>query len=269
MANLTKKQIVDEIIKLGGKDDKSLMRETKAELIRILDIKKINKKENEKMPKTNQPKFELKKDFFIGQKDCVQHKWGKKTKAKEAVPAVPAIEEKFNDEGELIQGAMKAVPAKPAVKASTEMYMRCLSREIAEQFIARMQDQGLEPNYDGDIFEEDFKGETVYTVAFAHEDIKVVRAAMKAAKSKSLDGYNGVAMKDIKAKAAALKKEKAAAKAAAKAEKAAALAEAEEKPKTKKKAAPKKSAPKKEELPSKDTDDEFDDDGWPGEELEE
>ena len=67
-------------------------------------------------------------------------KRGGKIAGNKAIAAVEAV------------AAIAAVAAKPEVLESSEIYLRCLTLEIANECIARIQDQGIAINYDDMIF---------------------------------------------------------------------------------------------------------------------
>lgn len=245
MKDLIKKEIVAQIIKLGGKDYKALMRETKSELLRILEIKQNEEKEN----MANKEKLELKKGFVVGARDA-KLQMGNLRKAKEAVPAVKAVKavlEKKDKDGNITQeavAAVKAVPAKEAQPQIQQVHLDCVSEEVMQEVRARMADQGFEDKFDGQIIMADNR----FRLTFEAEAAQPIRAAFKAVKA--ADGYNKEGMDKIKEQN----------KADAKVKKDAEKAEKAKEEKAKEKEAPKEE--KKDESADEG-------DGWPGEDFDE
>lgn len=202
-------------------------------------IKKTETPKNEEKKMDTKKAFKMTENFVIDTKDMVHGKLGKQkpysaakpaVKAVTGIAAVEAIAAVKDKKGKVTAkaiaaveavAAIAAVAAKPEVLESSEIYLRCLTLEIANECIARIQDQGIAINYDDMIFEEGgYQCFSFTTTAKAGDPkgtaMKMWRAVVKACKVKS--GYNapGIKVAAEKAKAAA-KAEKAAEKAKTKA----------------------------------------------------
>lgn len=255
MKKLTVKKMVAELMTLGAKDDKALLRLSHAEVLRILEQKRAEAGTTSQTTKNEEKKMDTKKafkmteNFVIDTKDMVHGKLGKQkpysaakpaVKAVTGVAAVEAVAAVKDKKGKVTAkaiaavtavAAIAAVAAKPEVLESSEIYLRCRTLEIANECAARIQDQGIAINYDNMIFEEGgYQCFSFTTTAKAGDPkgtaMKMWRAIVKACKVKS--GYNapGIKVAAEKVKAAA-KTEKAAEKAKTDAAKAAEKKEAD------------------------------------------
>lgn len=212
-------------------------------------------------PKNNNPKEKENKsmdkpkmtpNFIINSGDARLLR-GTLRKAKDATPAVAAVAEKKDKDGNITQKAVAAVAAKPAVAQSYKMIIGCNTEEIAKELIARMADQGLAEANNGQVIKDGDQ----FTTCYVAESDKIIRAAFK--KSKSKDGYNAAGLKIITDQKKA--EEKAKKEAEAKAKK-----EEEAKAKKKVEEGAKKAAAdskKKDETKGKTKDATSDEDGWP------
>jgi len=159
-------------------------------------------------------KPELKENFVIGARDCTQWKYGKKVKpaaATEEVVAVKGKKEKKDDDGNIVQEAVKAVkavPAKPATNGSIQIYFKAVSEEVAQEAVTRLIHEGLEPdnadqNGNAVFYDKKFKH---WFFSFTHEKDRVLRDAFKAVKAK--DDYNAPGLAILKAEKKAAEKAK-------------------------------------------------------------
>jgi hypothetical protein len=100
------------------------------------------------------------------------------------------LKKRKTKKGEIIQDAIPEIPAKPE---SSEVYVKCVSEEVARECCARLEDQGFEINYEGLIFEDGGGFLFSFTATAKVGDpkgtaTKIWRKALKACKAK--DGYN-------------------------------------------------------------------------------
>lgn len=133
-------------------------------------------------------------NFVVGSRDA-KLQMGTLRKAKpavEAVEGVPAVKEKKDDDGNIIQEAkpaVKAVAAKPAQPQEQEVHLDSVSEEVMREVRARMADQGFADKYEGQIIMAGAHFRLTYTA----EDAKIIRAAFKNVKAK--DRYNAPGLK--------------------------------------------------------------------------
>jgi len=242
MKKLTKKEMVEEIkVAMKITDEKTLktlMRKKHSDLYiewfkctadfdidfeevePLTKIEDITKEAVEASQTQTLEGKKMKENFVIGAKDLVHGKLGKTTKLAEATPAVEAVkgikavaaveankEEKIQASAAV--GAVKAVKAAPAKEATletSEIYLKCVSQEVADEAMARIIDQGHEIN--GDEGSKTFEDDGMISFSFtttAPEDappgtaMKMWRAVVNKCKAK--DGYNAPGLAILKAEA--------------------------------------------------------------------
>lgn len=185
--------------------------DSKLNVTKVEEVKLISGGAGEKFYTT----YELKPGFYIGKNDAIFGGNGTNTKMVEAIPGEPAVKDK---NGNIVIAEVPEVPARPE---SSEVFIKCISEEVAVEMAARIQDLGFVINDMAAIFE----AEGWFCFSFtAYADVndepgsakKIWREAIRKAKASDEGSYNfeGLAEFEAEKKAAqeAARKEKQAEK---------------------------------------------------------
>lgn len=179
-------------------------------------------------------------DLYIGSRDAKLVS-GREIKAKAAVearPAIKAVPEQLDEEGNVLQERIKGqkeIKASDAVPGSYVMKIGARNQQIMEELIVRMNLEGVEVK-EGSEIEATADG---VTISFQAETQSQIRLALKNAKGKGKNNAKGLAIFEAEKRAKA-QEEAEARKEKEEKEKASKADDKSEAPKTKKKKAVKK-----------------------------